>query len=48
MFQDIMDDFFAFVFNIDICGFEIYGTLVPRINCIYRGLPVLHKLLLWS
>jgi hypothetical protein len=43
MFQDIMDElqFFPLVFNFDICFFDIYGTLVARINCIYRGLPVL-------
>jgi hypothetical protein len=43
MFQDIMDElqFFPLVFNFDICGFDMYGTLVVRINRIYRGLPVL-------
>jgi hypothetical protein len=43
MFQDIMDElqFFPLVFNFDIFGFDIYGTLVARINRIYRGLPVL-------
>jgi hypothetical protein len=42
MFQDIMDElqFFPLLFNFDICGFDIYGTLVARINRIYRGLPV--------
>jgi hypothetical protein len=29
---------FPLVFNFDICGFDIYGTLVARINRIYRGL----------
>jgi hypothetical protein len=46
MFQDIMDElqFFPLVFNFDICGFDIYiyGTLVARINHIYKGLPVEH------
>jgi hypothetical protein len=43
MFQDIMDElqFFPLVFNFDICGFDTYGTLVARINRMYRGLPVL-------
>jgi hypothetical protein len=43
MFQDIMDElqFFRLVFNFDICGFDIYGTLVARINLVCRGLPVL-------
>jgi hypothetical protein len=43
MFQDIMDElqFFPLVFNFDVCDFNIYGTLVARINRIYRGLPVL-------
>jgi hypothetical protein len=43
MFQDIMDEiqFFELVINFDICGFDIYGTLVARIYRIYRGLAVL-------
>jgi hypothetical protein len=43
MFQDIMDElqFFPLVFNFHICGFDIYGTLVARINRKCRGLPVL-------
>jgi hypothetical protein len=28
------------VFNFDIRGFDIYGTLVARTNRLYRGLPV--------
>jgi hypothetical protein len=42
MFQDIMDElqFFPLVFNFDICCFDIYGTLVARINRVYRGLPL--------
>jgi hypothetical protein len=42
MFQDIMDElqFFPLVFHFDMCGFDIYGTLVARTNRIYRGLPV--------
>jgi hypothetical protein len=37
MFQDIMDElqFFPLVFNFDICRFDIYGTIVARINRIY-------------
>jgi hypothetical protein len=43
MFQDIMDElrFFPLVFNFDICGFDIYGTLVARNNRICGGIPVL-------
>jgi hypothetical protein len=43
MFQDIMDElqFFPLIFNFDICGFDIYGTLVARINRVCRGLPVI-------
>jgi hypothetical protein len=35
MFQDIVDElqFFALVFNFDICGFGMYGTLVARVTC---------------
>jgi hypothetical protein len=33
--------FFPLVFNFDIRGFDIHGTLVARINRIYRGLRVL-------
>jgi hypothetical protein len=42
MFQDIVDDlqFFPLVFN-----FDMYGTLVARINSIFRGLPVFHFLI---
>jgi hypothetical protein len=42
MFQDIMDELqiFSLVFNFDVCSFNIYGTLVARINRIYRVLPV--------
>jgi hypothetical protein len=42
MFQDIVDElqFFPLVFNFHICGFDIYGTLVARINRIHTGLPV--------
>jgi hypothetical protein len=42
MFQNIMDEseFFPMGFNFDICGVEIYGTFVARINSTYRGLPV--------
>jgi hypothetical protein len=42
MFQDIMDElqFFPLVFNFDIRGFDIYGTLMARINHIYRGSSV--------
>jgi hypothetical protein len=45
MFQDIMDklQIFPLVYNFDICGFDTYGTLVARINRIYRGLPVTGK-----
>jgi hypothetical protein len=49
MFQDIIDklQFLPLIFNFDICGFEIYGTLMAQINRIYRGLPIvknkLHK-----
>jgi hypothetical protein len=32
--------FSPLVFNFYICGFEIYGTLIARINRLYRGLPV--------
>jgi hypothetical protein len=37
MFQDVMDglQFFPLVFNLDIRGFDIHGTLVARINRIY-------------
>jgi hypothetical protein len=37
MFQDIMDElqFFPLVFNFNICGFDIHGTLVAQINRIY-------------
>jgi hypothetical protein len=43
MFQDIMDElqFLLMIFNFDICGYEIYGTLIARINCTYRGLPAI-------
>jgi hypothetical protein len=36
MFQNIMDElqFFPLIFNFDVCCFDIYGTLVPRINCM--------------
>jgi hypothetical protein len=34
--------FFPLVFNFDICSFDIYGTLIAQIICIYRGLPVLY------
>jgi hypothetical protein len=42
MFQNIMGEteFFPLIFNFDICGFEIHGTFVVRINRINRGLPV--------
>jgi hypothetical protein len=42
MSQDVMDElqFFPLVFNLDVCGFDIHGTLVARINRMYRGLPV--------
>jgi hypothetical protein len=45
MFQDIMDElqFFPMVFNFDICGFDMYGKLVARINRICRGMPVIVK-----
>jgi hypothetical protein len=45
MFQDIMDElqFFSLVFNFDICGFDMYCTLVARIDRIYRRLPALRK-----
>jgi hypothetical protein len=45
MFQDIIAEsqFFPLVFTFQICGFDIYGTLVARINSIYRGLPVYRK-----
>jgi hypothetical protein len=35
--------FFPLVFNFDICGFDIYGTLVAQINRTYRFLSVLLK-----
>jgi hypothetical protein len=43
MFQDIMDELqlLLLVFNFDICGFDIYGTFVERINRINIGLPVI-------
>jgi hypothetical protein len=36
MFQDIVDElqFPLLVFDFNICGFKIYGTLVARINRI--------------
>jgi hypothetical protein len=42
MIKDIMDElqFFPLVFNFDITGFDIYLTLVARIDRIYRSLPV--------
>jgi hypothetical protein len=39
MFQDIMHElkFFPLLFNFHLCGFDIYGTLIARINRVYRG-----------
>jgi hypothetical protein len=52
---DITDElqFFPLAFSFDICYFEIYGTLIARINHIYKGLRVLclsillHQLSTW-
>jgi hypothetical protein len=43
MFQDIMDElqFLLLVFNFDICGFDMDGKFVERINRINGGLPVI-------
>jgi hypothetical protein len=47
MLQDLMDElqFFPLVFNHDICGFDIYGRLVVRINRIYIEV---HQYVVWD